>query len=69
MVAEGGQGAIGSWVIEATEFNFEVILRSFGGCYDLKGHQYGFKGNMHIDSRVAEDADFKYEIQFNSRGN
>ena len=24
---------------------------------------------MHIDSRVAEDADFKYEIQFNSQGN
>ena len=62
-----GQKSTGTWVIEATEFKFEV--RS-----DLRGHLeaamaseatiMAILGNMHIDARVIEVACIKSEVKF-----
>ena len=62
-----GQKSTGPWVIEATEFKFEV--RS-----DLRGHLeaamaseatiMAILGNMHIDARVIEVACIKSEVKF-----
>ena len=62
IVAFRGQKSTGTWVIEATEFKFEV--RS-----DLRGHLeaatvseaiiLAILGNMHIDARVIEVACIK----------
>ena len=66
-----GQRSTGTWVIEATEFKFEV--RS-----DLRGHLeaamaseatiVAILGNMHIDARVIEVACIKSEVKFEFRG-
>ena len=60
-----GQKSTGTWVIEATEFKFEVKS-------DLRGHLeaamaleatiIAILGNMHIDARVTEVADFKFNV-------
>ena len=66
-----GQKSTGTWVIEATEFKFEV--RS-----DLRGHLeaamaseatiVAILGNMHIDARVIEVACIKSEVKFEFGG-
>ena len=62
-----GQRSTGTWVVEATEFKFEV--RS-----DLRGHLeaamaseatiVAILGNMHIDARVIDVACIKSEVKF-----
>ena len=50
-----------AWVIEVTEFKFEVSC-------DLRGHleaamaSEAVGGNMHMDTRVIKVADVKYEV-------
>ena len=71
MVAFRGKKSIGTWVINATEFKFEV--RS-----DLRGHLeaatasaatiMAVSGNMHIDARVIEVACIKSEVKFEFGG-
>ena len=71
MVAFRGKKSIGTWVINATEFKFEV--RS-----DLRGHLeaamaseatiMAILGNMHIDARVIEVACIKSEVKFEFGG-
>ena len=66
-----GWRSTGTWVIEATEFKFEV--RS-----DLGGHmeaamtseatKMAVPGNMHIDARVIEVAFIKYDVKFDLKG-
>ena len=56
-----------TWVIEVTEFNSEAIC-------DLRGRletamaseatKMAVIGIMHMDTRVVEVADFKYEVKF-----
>ena len=62
-----GQKSTGTWVVEATEFKFEV--RS-----DLRGHLeaamaseatiMAVPGNMHIDTKVIGVAGIKSEVKF-----
>ena len=62
-----GQKSTGTWVIEATEFKFEV--RS-----DLRGHLeaamaseatiMAVPGNMHIDTKVIGVACIKSKVKF-----
>ena len=62
-----GQRSTGTWVVEATEFKFEV--RS-----DLQGHLeaamaseatiMAVPGNMHIDTKVIGVACIKSEVKF-----
>ena len=66
-----GQKGTGTWVIEATEFKYEV--RS-----DLGGHmeaamaseatKMAVTGNMHIDARVIEVACIKYNVKLDLKG-
>ena len=61
-----GQGGTGSWVIEATDFKFEV--RS-----DRRGHMeaamaseaiiMAVPGNMHIDAKVIWVTEYNFEIR------
>ena len=62
-----GQRSMGSYVIEVTEFNFEVSL-------DLQGHlevvmaseatKMVIRGNMHMDTRVIKVPNFNSEVRF-----
>ena len=66
-----GQKSIGAWVIEATEFKFEVRN-------DLRGHMevalaseatiVAIPGNMHIYAWVIEVAFIKYDVKFVLKG-
>ena len=71
IVAFRGQKSTGTWVIEATEFKFEVRR-------DLRGHLeaamaseatiMAISDNMHIDARVTEFACIKFEVRFGLEG-
>ena len=66
-----GQRSVGTWVIEAAEFKFEV--RS-----DLRGHReaatasaatmMAVSDNMDINARVVEVACIKSEVKFDLQG-
>ena len=56
-----------SYVIEVTEFDYEARC-DLRGCLEAamasKATKMAVRGNMHIDTRVIEDADFKSEFKF-----
>ena len=68
--AFAGQRSMGTWVIEVTEFHFEVSL-------NLRGHweasmtseptNMAFTGNMHMDARVIEVTQFNSEVNHDLR--
>ena len=58
-----GQRSMASWVIEVTEFNYEVRC-DLRGCHGLRGHQMAVR-DMHIDTRVIEFVDFNSGVNLN----
>ena len=56
-----------TWVIEVTEFNSEARC-DLRGCLEAamasEATKMAIKGNMHMDTRVIEVADFKSEVKF-----
>ena len=62
-----GQIGMGTWVIEVTEFNYEVRC-DLRGCLEAamasEATRLAVRGNMHNDTRVIEVADFKSEVKF-----
>ena len=58
---------MGSWVIEVTEFDFEV-RSDLQGCLEAamasEATKMAVGGNMHNDTREIEVADFKSVIKF-----
>ena len=56
-----------TWVIEVTEFNSEARC-DLRGCLeaamDSEATKMAIRGNMHMDTRVIEVADFKSEVKF-----
>ena len=58
---------MGSWVIEVTEFDFEVRC-DLRGCLEAtmasEVTKMAVRGNMHNDTRVIEVADFKSKVKF-----
>ena len=67
MEAFSGQRSMATEVNEATEFNFEVRC-SLGGHLEAtmtsEATEMEVRGDMRIDTRVIEDADFKSEFKF-----
>ena len=67
----GSQRDMGTWVIEVTEFNYEVRY-DLRGCLEAtiasEATKMAVRGNMHNDTRVIEVADFKSEVKFEFRG-
>ena len=55
------------WVIEVTEFNPEARC-DLRGCLEAamasEATKMAIRGNMHMDTRVIEVADFKSEVKF-----
>ena len=62
-----GQRGMGTWVIEVTEFDYEVRC-DLRGCLEAamasEASKMAVRGNMHNDTRVIEVADFKSEVKF-----
>ena len=58
-----------TWVIEVTEFNSEARC-DLRGCLEAamasEATKMAIRGNMHMDTRVIEVADFKSEVNFTS---
>ena len=56
-----------TWVIEVTEFNSEARC-DLRGCLEAamasEATKMAIRGNMHMDTRVIEVADFKPEVKF-----
>ena len=56
-----------TWVIEVTEFNSEARC-DLRGCLEAamasEATKLAIRGNMHMDTRVIEVADFKSEVKF-----
>ena len=56
-----------TWVIEVTEFNSEARC-DLQGCLEAamasEATKMAIRGNMHMDTRVIEVADFKSEVRF-----
>ena len=62
-----GQISMATWVIEVTEFDYEVRC-DLRGCLEAAMASEATKmaviGIMHKDTRVVEVGDFKYEVKF-----
>ena len=58
---------MGTWVFEVTEFQFEAICDLQGqleAAMASEATKMAVRGNMHMDTRVIEVADFKSEVKF-----
>ena len=62
-----GKKTMGTWVIEVTEFDYEVRC-DLWGCLEAimasEATKMAVRGNMHNDARVIKFADFKSEVKF-----
>ena len=67
----GSQIDMVTWVIEVTEFNSEVRC-DLRGCLEAtmasEATKMAVRGNMHMNTRVIEVADFKYVVKCNIWG-
>ena len=58
---------MGTWVIEVTEFNYEVRY-DLRGCLEAtmasEATKMAVRGNMHIGTMVIEVPDFNSEVKF-----
>ena len=67
MKAFRGQISMATWVIEVTEFDYEARC-DLRGCLEAamasEATKMAVRGNMHINTRVIEVADFKSEVKF-----
>ena len=58
---------MGTWVFEVTEFHFEAICDLQGqleAAMASEATKMAVRGNMHMDTRVIEVADFKSEAKY-----
>ena len=66
MEAFRGQISMATWVLEVTEFVYEARCQ-IRGCLEAamasEVIKMAVRGNMHNDTRVFEDADFKSEVK------
>ena len=66
-----GQISMATWVMEVTEFNYEVRM-DLRDCLEAamasEATKMAVRGNMHIDTRVIEFADFNSVVKFELRG-
>ena len=63
-----GQKGTGTWVIEATEFKYEVRSDLGGHMEASEATTMAVTGNMHIDTRVIEVACIKYHVKLDLKG-
>ena len=67
MEAFRGQISMATWVIEVTEFDYEVrcdLRGSLEAAMASEATKMAVRGNMHIDTRVNEFADLNPGVKF-----